>query len=67
MEGIGKLKLLSFLDTPILPIYQLYHNYFREHEGLERKTPTEAAGIKIDGANIWIPVIQNAAHQKKIE
>jgi putative transposase len=48
------------MDTPILQGYQLYHNYFREHEGLEGKTPAEAAGIKVEGQNKWITVIQNA-------
>lgn len=47
----------------ILPDYQLYHNYFREHEGLEGKTPAEAAGIKIEGNNKWVTVIQNAAKE----
>jgi hypothetical protein len=40
---------------------QLYHNYFREHEGLNGKTPAEIAGIKIEGQNKWITVIQNAS------
>ncbi|MEM3094883.1 MAG: DDE-type integrase/transposase/recombinase, partial [Nitrososphaera sp.] len=32
MRGVKK------MDTPILKGYQLYHNYFREHEGLNGKT-----------------------------
>lgn len=54
MRGIKK------MTTPILPGYQLYHNYIREHEGLEGKTPAEVAGIKIEGQNKWITIIQNA-------
>ncbi len=54
MRGIKK------MDTPILKGYQLYHNYFREHEGLNGLTPADAAGIKIHGRNKWITVIQNA-------
>ena len=45
----------------ILPGIQLYHNYFREHEALEGKTPAEVAGIKIEGGNKWVTVIQNAS------
>jgi hypothetical protein len=40
---------------------QIYHNYFRPHAGLNGQTPAEAAGIKIEGTNKWITVIQNAA------
>jgi hypothetical protein len=58
MRGLKK------MDTEILPGYQLYHNYFREHEGLNRQTPAEVAGIKIEGANKWITVIQNAKYQQ---
>jgi putative transposase len=47
-------------DTSILIGYQIFHNYIREHEGLEGKTPAEACGIKIEGKNRWITLIQNA-------
>ncbi len=48
-------------DTPILKGYQIYHNYIREHEGLNGKTPAEACGIKIEGKNKWKTLIQNAS------
>lgn len=48
-------------DTKILTGYQIYHNYVRPHEGLEDKTPAEASGIKIEGENKWITMIQNAS------
>jgi transposase-like protein len=54
MRGLKK------ADTVILTGYQQYHNYFREHTGLDGKTPAEAAGIEIKGKNKWITVIQNA-------
>ena len=47
-------------NTPILKGYQIYHNYTREHEGLNGKTPAEACGIEIKGNNKWITLIQNA-------
>lgn len=47
-------------DTPILKGYQIYHNYMRPHEGLNGKTPAEACGIKVEGNNKWITLIQNA-------
>lgn len=48
-------------DIVILTGYQLYHNYFREHKGLNGKIPAEVAGIRIEGKNKWITVIQNAS------
>jgi transposase-like protein len=53
-------------DTSVLTGYQLYHNYFREHEGLAGKTPAEVAGIRIEGKNKWVTVIQNASKDKKL-
>ena len=48
-------------DTPILTGYQIYHNYLRPHMSLDGKTPSEMAGIKINGDNKWITLIQNAS------
>lgn len=61
MRGVKK------MDTPILKGYQQYHNYFRPHEGLAGKTPAEVAGIKIEGQNKWITVIQNATKHAGME
>ena len=52
---------LKIKDTQILMGYQLFHNYIRPHEGLDGKTPSEACGIKIEGANKWMTIIQNAS------
>jgi putative transposase len=54
---------LKNMDTPILKGYQLFHNYIRPHEGLQGKTPAEAAGISVEGANKWITLIQNASRK----
>jgi transposase-like protein len=51
-------------DTPILAGYQIFHNYIREHEGLEGKTPAEACGIKLEGKNKWMTLIQNASYSQ---
>lgn len=50
-------------DTPILKGYQVFHNYLRPHEGLDGKTPAEACGIKVEGGNKWITLIQNASRK----
>ena len=57
MRGLKK------TDSPIISGYQLYHNYIRSHMGLEGKTPAEASGIKIEGENKWLTLIQNASRK----
>jgi hypothetical protein len=52
-------------NTPILKGYQIFHNYIRPHEALKGETPAEKCGIKIEGENKWITLIQNASHQPK--
>jgi len=56
---------LKTKETPILSGYQIFHNFIREHEGLEGKTPAEACGITVQGKNKWLTLIQNASHQPK--
>jgi transposase-like protein len=51
-------------DTPILMGIQLYHNAIKPHQGLKGKTPLEACGIKVEGENKWITLIQNACQEK---
>jgi len=51
---------LKTKDTLILKGYQIFHNYIREHEGLEGRTPAEACGITVQGKNKWLTLIQNA-------
>jgi transposase-like protein len=57
MRGLKKKR------TPILQGYQLYHNFIREHDALG-KTPAEACGIKVEGKNKWLTLIQNASRSK---
>jgi len=52
---------LKKIDTPILTGYQIFHNYIREHEGLNGKTPSEDCGITVQGKNKWLTLIQNAS------
>ena len=50
--------------TPVLQGYQIFHNYVRPHEALNGKTPSEVCGIKIEGKNKWLTLIQNAQQTK---
>lgn len=57
MRGLKK------TDTKALQGYQIFHNYIREHEGLGGKTPSEACGLKVEGENKWLTLIQNASRR----
>lgn len=48
-------------DSPIITGMQIYHNYVRSHMGLNNDTPADRAGIKINGNNKWMTLIQNAS------
>ena len=51
-------------EPPIIPGYQIYHNYLRPHEALDGKTPAEACGIEVQGENKWITLIQRSSEEK---
>jgi hypothetical protein len=53
---------LKKVDTLILKGYQINHNHIRQHKGLDSKTTAEACGIRIEGNNKWITLIQNATN-----
>ncbi len=55
MRGLKKRK------TVMLAGYQIFHNYIRPHESLKGKTPAEACGIKVEGKNKWLTLIQNSS------
>jgi putative transposase len=52
---------LKRTDTPILKGAQIYHNFIKPHIGLDGRTPAEAAGIQVGGADKWLTLIQNAS------
>lgn len=54
------MRSLKTDDSPIITGMQIYHNYIRSHMGLDGMTPSEKAGIKVEGLNKWITLIQNA-------
>jgi hypothetical protein len=58
------MRSLKKLDRPILKGLQIYHNYIREHQGLqEKKTPVEKCRIQIEEENKWLTIIQNASRE----
>jgi hypothetical protein len=59
----GVMRTLETSDTPILKGMKNFHNYIRLHMALDGKKPAEAAGIKIEGENRWLTLIQNASRK----
>ena len=52
-------------DSVMFDGYQMFHNYLRPRMGLDGQTPAEKCGIKIEGDNKWITLIQNASKTSK--
>ena len=48
-------------DSPSIIGIRLYHNYLRPHSSLNNDTPADRSGVKIEGNNKWITIIQNAS------
>ena len=46
-------------DSPIFQGAQIYHNYIWPHVALEGMTPADLSGIKVQGDNRWLTLIQN--------
>jgi hypothetical protein len=60
MRGLKK------VDTPIISGYKIFHNYVRPHMGLDGQTPAEKCGIKIEGDDKWLTLIQNVERNVNI-
>ena len=54
------MRTLEKPDTAILDGMQIYHNYIRPHDALNGRTPSEAAGITVEGKDKWLTLIQNS-------
>jgi hypothetical protein len=52
-------------DSPLLTGLQIYHNYIRPHMALKGETPSEKAGIKVEGQDKWLTLIQNARKRQQ--
>jgi putative transposase len=55
------MRSLKSEKSPVIGGMQIFHNFIRPHMGLGGKTPAEAAGIKVEGENAWLTLIQNAS------
>jgi transposase-like protein len=62
-DGEKVVRGLKKVDSPLLSGYQIYHNYVRPHSSLKGKTPAEVCGIRIEGDDKWLTLIQNSLHK----
>ena len=51
---------LGTMHTPVFKGMKVHYNHVREHDTI-KKTPAEAAGISVEGANKWKTIIQNSS------
>lgn len=54
------MRSLKTEDSPVLKGLQIHHNFVRPHMGLKGQTPADRAGIRVEGENKWLTLIQNA-------
>lgn len=54
------MRSLKKEDSAIITGMQIHHNFIRSHMGLDGKTPADSSGVKVEGNNKWITLIQNA-------
>jgi hypothetical protein len=52
-------------DSPIIEGQRMYYNHIRPHQGLNGKTPAQAAGLELDlGTNKWESLIKKASREE---
>jgi transposase-like protein len=51
-------------NSPTVAGQRIYYNHIRPHQGLNGKTPAQAAGLETElGANKWLDLIRHAARR----
>ena len=56
---------LKVKDTPIVDGHRIYYNFIKPHESLDGKTPSEEAGITIEGDNKWLTLMKKSIKHNK--
>jgi putative transposase len=60
-ERVRPARGIKTTDTAILDGQRVYYNHIRPHQGLDGKTPAQAAGLELGlGANRWEGIIRKA-------
>ena len=59
------MRALRTLESAPLDGQRIYYNHIRPHQGLNGKTPAQAAGLELEfGGNKWLRLIQNGKSEK---
>jgi hypothetical protein len=56
---------IKSMETPIFEGNWIYYNVIRPHEGLDGKTPAEAAGIGVNSDNKWMDLIKRSTECRR--
>jgi transposase-like protein len=56
---------LKIEETPIVEGHRLYYNFIKPHEALDGRTPSEEAGITIEGDNKWLTLMRTAIKNQR--
>jgi transposase-like protein/DNA-directed RNA polymerase subunit M/transcription elongation factor TFIIS len=64
-ERTKVMRALKTANAATLDGQRVYYNHIRPHQGLNGKTPAQAAGLELDlGVNKWESLIRRSANQK---
>jgi len=61
------MRALKTEETPIVEGHRLFYNFVKPHESLDGKTPSEMAGIEIEGNNKWLSLMKTSLAYKKYQ
>lgn len=56
---------LKVKSTPIIEGHRLYYNFIKQHQALDGKTPSEVAGITVEGNNKWLTLMRKSVRYNK--
>ncbi len=54
------MRAMKVETTPIVEGQRLFYNFIKPHEALNGMTPSEKAGIVIDGENKWLTLMKTS-------
>ena len=58
------MRAMKTEETPIIEGHRLFYNFIKPHMALDGKTPSEKAGIEIEGDNKWLTLMKTAIRYK---